>query len=136
LSRVTREVTFEQPPVAVWSALTEPLRISAWFGANVELDLRPGGRALFRWADGARRGATIDVVDPGRYLVLRWLPFQQLPDGRTIPRPSRTMEFIVTPAGGGTRLTITEADLDEAHTRQRAAGGCNGTSTRWMRTGS
>jgi uncharacterized protein YndB with AHSA1/START domain len=110
--------------------------MSAWFGADVELDLRPGGRASFRWADGARRGATIDVVDPGRYLVLRWLPFQQLPDGRTVPRRSGTMEFMVSPAGAGTRLTITESDLDETSSGQRAVDTHPDTSTPWMRVGS
>jgi uncharacterized protein YndB with AHSA1/START domain len=135
LGRVTREVTFDQAPAAVWSALTEPRRMSAWFGADVELDLRPGGRAWFRWPDGGRRGATIDVVDPGRYLVLRWLPFQQLPDGRTVPHRSGTVEFIVSAAGDGTRLTIAESHLDEAHTGPRAAGRRDGTHMRCMRTG-
>lgn len=109
--------------------------MSAWFGADVELDLRPGGRASFRWPDGGRRGATIDIVDPGRYLVLRWLPFQQLPDGRTVPHRSRTMEFIVSPAGDGTRLTIAESDLGEAHTDHRAVIGRDEISMAWVRAG-
>jgi uncharacterized protein YndB with AHSA1/START domain len=135
LGRVTREVTFDQPPATVWSALTEPRRMSAWFGATVELDVRPGGRALFRWPNGGCRGATIDVVDPGRYLVLRWLPFHQLPDGRTVPRRSGIIEFIVSPAGVGTKLTIAESHIDDAHAHQHSAGGRDGTSMRWMRTG-
>jgi uncharacterized protein YndB with AHSA1/START domain len=128
-------VTFDRAPESVWSALTEPGRMSAWFGADVELDLRPGGRALFRWADGTSRGATIDVVDPGRYVVLRWLPFEHLSDGRTVPRRSATIELIVTPVGDSTRLTISESDLDHAHAHPLATDARNRTPGAWTKTG-
>jgi uncharacterized protein YndB with AHSA1/START domain len=112
MGRVTRDVIFDQAPATVWSALTQPRRMSAWFGADVELDLGSGGRAWFRWADGTRRGAAVEIVDPGRYLVLRWLPFAQLPDGRTVPWGAGTIRFVLTPVRSGTRLTITESDAE------------------------
>jgi hypothetical protein len=35
----------------------------------------------------------------------------------------------------GTKLTIAESHMDDAHAYQRSAGGRDGTSMRWMRTG-
>jgi uncharacterized protein YndB with AHSA1/START domain len=109
VGRIERELHLGHAPEAVWSALTDPHRLSKWFGAEVDLDLRPGGRALFRWPNGTTRAATIDVVDHGRYLVLRWLPFEHRA-GRTIPRSTTTVEMIVTPEGGGTKIVIVESD--------------------------
>src|SRR5437870_6977626 len=46
---VEREVTIPAPPAAVWGAMTRSDEVSAWFGADAELDVRPGGRGVFRW---------------------------------------------------------------------------------------
>jgi len=35
------------PPERVWSALTEPAQLAAWWCEETELDLRPGGRYAF-----------------------------------------------------------------------------------------
>jgi hypothetical protein len=46
------------PRDEVWSALTDPERLEDWFANDVELDLRPGGGASFRWSNGEERLAT------------------------------------------------------------------------------
>jgi uncharacterized protein YndB with AHSA1/START domain len=46
---VRREVVVPLTPEEVWPALTEPERMGQWFGADVQLDLRPGGEVVFRW---------------------------------------------------------------------------------------
>ena len=65
---VRKEVLFDAPRDEVWSALTDPERLEDWFANDVELDLRPGGGASFRWSNGEERQATVTEVEPERRL--------------------------------------------------------------------
>lgn len=103
-----REVFLRAPGGEVWAALTEGDRLSAWFGARVRLEARPGGRATFRWPDGTTRGATVEAVEAERLLILRWLPFADDAEGRRSPQPSTILRFLLRATPDGTRLTVTE----------------------------
>jgi uncharacterized protein YndB with AHSA1/START domain len=106
---VERRVRLPAPPEEVWAEVADPGRLSAWFGARVELDLRPGGRASFRWPDGTERGGVIEGVEPGRLLAFRWAPFERLADGTPVRRPSGRVEVALEPAPGGhTDLVVRE----------------------------
>ena len=106
---VEREVLMEALPAAVWAALTEPEQLSAWFGAAAETS--PDGAVTFNWDDGTVRRAVIDVFQPERLLVLRWLPFERDSAGRLVQRPVSTVVFTLTPAAGGTLLRVVETPL-------------------------
>jgi uncharacterized protein YndB with AHSA1/START domain len=43
--RIERTVDVAHPPEKVWAALTTAEGLSAWFGNEAEIDLRPGGSA-------------------------------------------------------------------------------------------
>ena len=49
--RIEREIVIHAPVEVVWSVVTEPEHISAWFSDSADLDLRPGGRAVLHWND-------------------------------------------------------------------------------------
>lgn len=69
---VTREVVLPTTREDAWEALTEPERLEQWFATEVELDLREGGAAVFRWGDGDVRRAEIVTVEEEERLVLRF----------------------------------------------------------------
>ena len=69
---IVREIAVDADPDDVWSALTEPAQLEEWFANDVELDPRPGGRGIFRWANGETREADVESVDEGSRLVLRF----------------------------------------------------------------
>jgi uncharacterized protein YndB with AHSA1/START domain len=94
---VRREVVFPSEPGEVWQALTEPERLEDWFATEVELDSRPGGRAVFRWGDGEERAAQVEEVEPERRLALRWED-----DGGEVI-------FTLQPVTDGTRLVVVES---------------------------
>ena len=75
---VEREVVFPAPPDEVWEALTDAERLEEWFANDVELDARPGGEGVFRWADGDERRAIVRELEEERRIVLDWDD-----DGRT-----------------------------------------------------
>lgn len=102
IEMVERQVILPAPREDVWEALTEPDRVAAWFGAQVEWDLQPGGIARFRDEDGSRREGVIDTVAAGQILRFRWWP-----DGSGGPESEVTYTLEDVP--DGTRLTVTEA---------------------------
>ena len=86
----------------LWDALTEPESVAAWFGAEVEWDLRPGGEPVSAEEDGSVRRGRVDAVFPGRHLSFRWWP----EDEETTPASRVT--YTLDPDEEGTRLTVTE----------------------------
>src|SRR5437588_4989547 len=93
---VRREIVLEAPREEVWAALTEAERLEEWFANDVELDARPGGEGVFRWADGDERRAVVEDVDEERRLTLRWED-----DG--------LVELELEDAPGETLLVVTES---------------------------
>jgi uncharacterized protein YndB with AHSA1/START domain len=69
---VTRELVLPAAPAEVWKELTDPERLEEWFATEVELDLREGGEAVFRWGDGDARHAEVVTVEDEERLVLRF----------------------------------------------------------------
>jgi uncharacterized protein YndB with AHSA1/START domain len=94
---VTREIELPSPPGDVWEALTDPRRLEEWFATEVELVPEPGGRGVFRWADGEERHAVVEEVVPERRFAFVW--------GEDESRVEIELEAIED----GTRVTVTEA---------------------------
>jgi uncharacterized protein YndB with AHSA1/START domain len=105
---IKREVLLPASPAEVWDALTDGKRVSEWFGAEVEVESRLGGRVRFRWRDGGERGAVIEALETQRLLVLRWLPFEKDAEGKTRTRPSTKVRFTLEPREQGTLLAVQE----------------------------
>lgn len=108
MSQVERQVVLPAPPVRVWEALADPEQLSAWFGAEASIEVRPRGRATFRWPDGTERGAVVESVEEPRLLVFRWLPFERAGRRTTRPLAARRVRITLEPHEGGTLLTVAE----------------------------
>ena len=109
--RIERRIVLAVPPAEVWAALTRSERLSSWFGADVSLHLRPGGRCTFRWPDGWDQPGVMEEVQPHRNLFLRRLPLARHPNGSTRLLPSSRIEFSLERLGEGTQLTVVESRL-------------------------
>lgn len=105
---VRREVTLPVPPDELWPALTEAERLADWFAPEVDIDARPGGGAVFRWEDGARR-AVIEEVEAPHRLAFRWAGLGE--DGAA--EPSR-VELTLEEVEEGTRLRVVETTAGES----------------------
>jgi len=110
METVEREVTVAATPGEVWPALTQSGEVSAWFGAAVALEARPGGRGVFRWPDGTERHVVVETVEPGRRLSFRWLPFQRTGAGTMVTLPSTRVEITLEEVGEGTRVRVIERE--------------------------
>jgi uncharacterized protein YndB with AHSA1/START domain len=92
---IRKEIVLPATREEVWSALTDPEELERWFANDVELDLRPGGGASFRWGNGEERHATVREVDPGERLAFEW-------------DDEGEVEFTLGDDADGTRLTVVE----------------------------
>lgn len=93
---VRREIVLDAPREEVWEALTDPERLEDWFANDVELDLRPGGGATFRWSNGEERHAVVTEVDPEERLAFEW------------DDEEGEVEFTLEDDLDGTRVTVVE----------------------------
>ncbi len=98
-ARVRRETLLGATRQEVWAALTEAERLADWFANDVELDVEPGGRGVFRWWNGEERHAVVREVVDGERLAFDWV------DERGI---ASTVELELAETTEGTRLTVTE----------------------------
>ena len=92
---IRKEIVLPAPREEVWRALTDPERLADWFANDVELDLRPGGGAHFRWGNGEERYATVTEVEPEERLAFEWADEGEV-------------EFTLEDDADGTRLTVVE----------------------------
>jgi uncharacterized protein YndB with AHSA1/START domain len=85
----------DQPPAAVWTALTEPAEIDQWAPFAATAPLTTPGRTTLTMVDGDERTdlpAVVTLVDPPVVLEYTW--------------GSDTLRWELAPVGGGTRLTL------------------------------
>jgi uncharacterized protein YndB with AHSA1/START domain len=121
MNQVEREVLLPASPARVWEALSDPDQLSAWFGADASIDLRPGGRARFRWPDGTERTATVETAEEPRLLVFRWLPFE-LDHGEARLTGVGRVRIALEPHEGGTLLRVTESGAPAGADDSREGG--------------
>ena len=120
---VERQITIPARVVEVWPAVTNSDELSTWFGADVELEARPGGRGVFRWADGTERAVVVEAVEPGRRLAFRWLPFQRTPEGEAVSVPATRVEITLEAVPEGTRVRVLEQPAFTARAAMRSSAG-------------
>ena len=103
--RIERTIELAHPPGQVWAALTTAEGLSAWFGQEVRIDLRPGGSARMKWDNGHTADMRVERVEEPTVFGFSWHIYGLAEDD-----PRRTyVEFTLEPAGDGTRLTMVES---------------------------
>jgi uncharacterized protein YndB with AHSA1/START domain len=113
--RIERTVEIGQPPAKVWAALTTAEGLSAWFGQEATIDLRPGGSATMKFGGGHVAEMRVERVEEPTVFGYTWHIY-----GLPADDPRRTyVEFTLEPAGAGTRLTVVETGFaqlpEDAH---------------------
>jgi uncharacterized protein YndB with AHSA1/START domain len=89
------------PIEAVWSALTDPVRLVAWwppFAGDIAVDLRVGGTISFSWPEG-------DGMQTLEFRILRLAAPTLLEHTHT--SPGSWQRYELEPVDGGTRLRAT-----------------------------
>lgn len=72
-NRIEREILFDAPPDVVWAVVTDPEHVAGWFSDSVDLDLRPGGKAILTWDEHGTVHGRVESVQPPRFFSFRWV---------------------------------------------------------------
>jgi uncharacterized protein YndB with AHSA1/START domain len=108
--RIERETIIKAPIERVWALITEAEHLGRWFGdAGAEIDLRPGGAMVLRWADSGTSRGRVVAVEPHTRFAYRWAPFADPSGDEPAEGNSTLVEFTLQPEGDGTRLRVVES---------------------------
>lgn len=97
----------------LWSALSDPHRLSGWLG-EIEGDLRPGGTFRAHLTSQWEGTGRIDVCEPPRWLRVVTKHMRQIDE--------HPIEAILTPDGDGSILVIEERGMPVDHLPDYGAG--------------
>jgi uncharacterized protein YndB with AHSA1/START domain len=121
---IERETLIAAPVERVWELITEAEHLGRWFGdAGAEIDLRPGGAMVLRWADSGASHGRVVAVEPHTRFAYRWAPFADPGGEEPVEGNSTLVEFTLAPESDGTRLRVVESGFASlaASDEQRAA---------------
>lgn len=104
---IVREIVVAAPVHRVWEVLTRPEFLPRWFTAETaEIDLRPGGSLVLRWAEHGTGLARVERVEEPTLFSFRWA----LEPGVEPTSGEETLvEFTLAEKGDGTLLRVVES---------------------------
>ena len=107
--RIEREILIAAPLELVWAIVTEPEHVGRWFSDSAEIDLRPGGNAVFSWDGHGPAYARIEKVEPPHTFAFRWIRTGAEPHAGN----ATLVEFTLRAEGENTWLRVVETGFRE-----------------------
>ncbi|MES2994609.1 MAG: SRPBCC family protein [Patescibacteria group bacterium] len=106
---IQKEIIISAPAERVYSAITDPEKIVAWFPNEVEGSLAVGERPILSFgADGKTQLYIVDAR-PHEYFAYRWVPGSQHFMGDVLTVPNTLVEFFITEEAEGTKVVLKES---------------------------
>lgn len=104
------EAYIRATPEEIWRALTDPELTRRYFhGTAVDSAFEPGSVYRYVTSDGSDAlVGEIEQVEPGRRLMMT---FRMVYDTALAEEPPSRVEWLITPAGAVTRVTLRHGDL-------------------------
>ena len=108
--KIEREISVQAPIATVWDVITKPEYINQWFGSQVEIDVRPGGKGKLSWGEDVEAPLEIIEVEKPHHFSFLWVA----PDEETKPTQQQTLvAFRLTEDGAATKLSFTESGFEK-----------------------
>lgn len=107
---IRRSILVDAPRATVWTAITDPAKISEWFGDATELSpLAVGTVGTFTWDGYGAFAVEITAVQPTESFAYRWA---NEPGGELADSSSTLVTFTLEDEDSGTRLTVVETGFE------------------------
>ncbi len=124
--RIEQTTELTAAPARVWTALTDHHAFGAWFGVALDGPFVVGeestGHITHPGYEHLHWTAWITAMESKRRFAFEWHPYAVDPAVDYAAEPPTVVEFLLAPAGAGTRLTVIESGFDRvpAHRREEA----------------
>ncbi|HYG83930.1 MAG TPA: SRPBCC family protein [Verrucomicrobiae bacterium] len=105
---ITREITLKAPKERVYSAITDPEQITAWFPDKVEGTLEVGQKPTFHFGE-YKTQLYIEAAKPHDYFAYRWVPGGGGMVEDILQAPNTLVEFFIEEQENGTKVTLKES---------------------------
>src|SRR5262249_6341557 len=121
--RIEKEIVLRAPRARVWRALTNAREFGAWFGVKFEGAFEPGKPIRGNITHAGYEHMTIEIelerIEPETLFSYRWHPYAVDPKVDYSTEPSTLVEFRLSDAPGGTRLSVVESGFDQIPAARR-----------------
>lgn len=121
--QIKQSVEIKAPVEIVWRALTDHEQFGEWFGVKLEVPFVVGqkayGQITYPGYEHVRMEVQVAAIEPMKRFVYLWHPYAIDPAVDYSQEPPTTVEFVLTPIGGGTLLTVTESGFDAVPASRR-----------------
>lgn len=122
-NRIEKVVELSAPVSRVWSALTDHIQFGEWFRVRLDGPFVVGetttGNITYPGYEHMSWESVTEEITPERRFVFSWPPGAVDPDTAYDADAMVTVEFVLEPTEGGTRLTITESGFAQFPERKR-----------------
>jgi uncharacterized protein YndB with AHSA1/START domain len=120
----TKSIVIAASAERVWEALTDPVQVKqVMWGADVVSDWKQGSPLIYRgvWEGKPYEDkGTILEIDPPRLLRTNYYsPLSGKPD---VPENYAEVTYALSPQGGGTKLTVTQSNIQDEAGRAQSEG--------------
>lgn len=114
LDRIEKEVLIKAAPERVWRAITDSKEFGEWFEADFfgqpfVAGQRVKGKITTLGYSDFDMDILVERMEPPRLFSYRWHPYDGDREADRSHEPTTLVEFILEPAGEGTRLRIVES---------------------------
>ncbi len=111
--KIERQITIRAPKESVYSAITDPEKITSWFPDGINGTLEVGATPTLDFGEYGFEKIHVVAANPYDYFAYRWVPGN--PDGANgfqgdiLSVPNTLVEFCLKDDPNGTLLTLVES---------------------------
>ena|SRR5436190_15998231 len=122
--RIQKEIVLRAPRARVWKALTDSKEFGTWFGVRMngafDVGSKVKGQITIKGYEHVSMEIDIVSLEPQTYFAYRWHPYAIDPKVDYSGETPTLVEFRLSDADGGTRLTIVESGFDKLPAARRS----------------
>ncbi len=127
---IEREIIINATQQSIYTAITDPEKVTKWFPETIEGELSPGCQPIFGWGEHGKNQLYVVDAKPYEFFAFRWVPGANHFLGDVQSVPNTLVEFRITEESEHScKITVTESgfsslphEMMEAAFKQNSSG--------------